>query len=435
MQKERNISEILIAKAVAATADMENTSVNLHVASMNTGELVIISPSGTVVDATGTLPDSFKIGVKLTDGTMQWSDTIQAKGISKISSTKYIAQTLPVDYIGFNGTSGSIDVINNNLYYIRLYLLPTDSAGFAQQTVKWGVYKSDSTATQAEIAKGLVTSLIGNLSRMPEKLANNIDIIKVERVNSGSQTAVPTSADNFTFTKGSKYFTATDIDDATGTAALAVGDHLVIGTAATSPVYRIESINTVTNTGTFDIPFQGDSTTLADTALKVITVANLANFGIKLTGASPKFSVGKFHYAVPRWNTTITDFGATALTNGTLATEGSGDYRQVSQFEQQFQGNEGNYYREDIFSTFRNETAVNGQYALVIIEHVDNMLGNLGQEERSLKTTYVACAKGDVGTYKDANTGFGTILNAYVTLHKIPLVYTTNATIATEINS
>jgi hypothetical protein len=445
MQKERNISEILIAKSVAATADMENTSVNNHVAAMNVGELVIISPSGTVVDATGTLPESFKIGVKLSDGTMQWSDTIQSKGISRISSTKYIAPTLLVDYVGYNGTTGAIDTINNNLYYLRLNFLPTDAAGFAMQEIRWGGYKSDSTTTQSEVAHGVAENLIGNLSRLPEKQANGIDIVKVELVNSG--TSIATSGGVISVTKGSKLVaiagTGADAGKYNADAAdIVAGDYLRIGHATTKtfPVYKVQRVVSGGGAATMVVelamPYQGDSNlAIAAASVGVIPAADVANFGIKLSANFPKFSVGKFHYSVPRWNTTITDFGSTLLTNAVAATEGTGDYRQISQFEQQFQGNEGNYYRLDVFSTFRNETAVNGQYALVIIEHVDNMLGNLGQEERSLKTTYVACAKGNGTTYSDANTGFGTILNAYVLANKIPLSFTTNATIATEINS
>ncbi len=444
MQKEQNISEILIAKNVAATADMENTSINNHVASMNIGELVIVSPGGVVVDATGTLPTSFKIGVKLSDGTMQWSDTIQAKNIRSISSTKYIATTLQTDYIGFNGTSGSIDAINNNLYYIRLYILPSDTLGFAKQEVRWGVYKSDSSATQEEIAKGLTNSLVKNLSRMPERIASGIDVISVGRVNSGTSTA--TSGGTVTVTRGSQYVaiagTGADAGKYNADAAtIAAGDYIRFGHATTKtyPVYKVEEVvsggGNTTMVVKLDLPYQGKSEVIAAASVGVIPAASVGDFGIKLTGAQPEFVVGKFHYAVPRWQTTITDFGTTLLTNSSLPADGSGDYRQVSQWEQQFQGNEGKYYRLDVFQSYRNETAVNGQYALVIIKHIDNMLGNLGQEEKSLKTTYVACAKGNGTTYSDANTGFGTILNAYVTAYKIPLTYTTSATIATEINT
>lgn len=444
MQKERNIGEILIAKSVAATADMENTSVNNHVASMNVGELVIISPSGTVVDAAGTLPERFKIGVKLSDGTMHWSDVISAKDIRSITTTKYIPEVQQVDYIGFNGSTGSIDVLTNNLYYIRLYFMPSNTYGFSQQLVRWGAYKTGSTATQEAIATGLVTSLSANLARLPEKLASGIDIIKVERVNSGS--SVATSGGVIGVTKGSAYVSIAGTGDDAGkyssdTATIVAGDFLRIGHATdkTYPVYKVEQVVSGGGTETMivklDVPYQGGSNNaLAASSVGVIPSSSVGNFGIKLTGNSPKFIVGKFNYAVTRWNTTLSDFGATAVTT-TGAKEASGDYRQVSQLEQQFQSNEGNYYRTDVFSKYRSETAVNGQYALVIIEHVDNMLGNLGQEERSLKTTYVACAKGNGTAYSDNNTGFGTILNAYITAYKIPFSYTTSSTIATEINS
>lgn len=443
MQKERNIGEILIVNSVAATAGMESNNVDGYISSMNTGESVVVSPAGVVVDATGTLPAQFKIGTKLIDGTMQWTDLIDAASIKSIYTKRYAAATLQKDYIGYNGTSGDIDVINSNMYYIRLYIQDNDGYTFNSQKVKWGVYTSDSSATQAEIAYGLTASLIGNLSREPEKLKSGIDIISVNRVNSGTSTA--TSGGVVTVTKGSKYVSIAGTGADAGkynadAATIVAGDYIRFGHATTKtyPVYKVARVvsggGAATMVVELDIAYQGTSGTIAAASVGVIPIVDVGDFGIVLAGTAYSYDPPKFGYMLPRWETTIQDFGSTAVTNDTATDEGNGDWRWVKELEQQFLGNEGNYYRAQVPSpTFRSEVTTNGQYALIVIEHEDVMTGNLGNTEKSLKQTYIACVKGNGGTYSDANTGLGTILNAYLTAYSG--IKSNGVTIATEINA
>ena len=113
MEKERNVGEILIVKSVAATADMEGVNVDKFLSTLAVGEPVVVDAAGTVVDATGTLPAKFKIGVKLTSGVIQWTDLIDAGSIKSINTNRYVAAAAPVDYIGFNGNSRRIDFANS----------------------------------------------------------------------------------------------------------------------------------------------------------------------------------------------------------------------------------------------------------------------------------------------------------------------------------
>lgn len=443
MQKERNIGEILIVKSVAATADMEGANVDGFLSTLAVGEPVVVNAAGTVIDATATLPAKFKIGVKLTSGVIQWTDLIDANSIKSINTNRYVAAAAPVDYIGYNGTSGSIEVINNNLYYVRMYIKPMDKFGFVQQKVQFGVYQSDANATQAEIAHGISENLAFNLSREPEKLRTGKDVVTVELVNSGTSTA--TSGGVVGVVKGSKYVqilgTGADAGKYNGDAAsITAGDYIRFGHATTKtyPVYKVESVVSGGGAATMVVKlstaYRGESNSaIAAASVGVIPAADVANFGIKLTGNIPEFEVTKFHFQVPFYDVTLEDFGSTLYTRATNPTLGNGDWREISQIEQQFLGNEGRIYRVSPFEpAYRSETVSNGTYATVVIEHVDTMTGNLGNIETSLKQTYLACAKGNGGAYSDANTGVGTILNAYITAKGIP---SNGVTIATEINA
>jgi len=434
MQAQRNVANLLVVNSVAATAGMESNNIDAYISSMSTGESVIVSPGGIVVDATGTLPTEFKIATKLTDGTLQYSDTIKAKGIKTIHANKYVAPTNQIDYIGYNGSSGSFDVINSNIYSVKMYLKPTDVAGFMQQKIKEGFYETDSTATQQEIAKGLTDSLIKNFSREPDKKKFGTDRFVFERINSGAQANALGTA-TAALTKGS---TAVVFSEDM-TALVVAGTILRFGTsgAGTAPCYVVtghDSGAAAARVYTLDIPYQGSSTTaLAAGSVESVTEGN---WGIKISSVTYYFDEPKFRYHQPIWETILQDCGSTVVTKSTKTTPGSGDYRQIKAMEQLFLGNEGNYYRAQIPQpVFRSEVSSSKTYAIVTIEHVDNFTDNLGGKADSLKQVYLACEKGNGGTYSDANTGLGTILNAYVTAYSIPLSYTTSATIATEINS
>lgn len=434
MQAQRNVANLLVVNSVAATAGMETNNIDGYISSMSTGEPVIVSPGGVVVDATGTLPTEFKIATKLTDGTLLYSDVIKAKGIKSIHANKYVAATNQVDYIGYNGSSGSIDVINSNLYQVKMNLKPTDIAGFMAQKIKEGFYESDTTATQSEIAYGLTNSLIKNFSREPDKVKFGTDRFTFERINSGAQANALGTA-TAALTKGS---TAVVFSEDM-TALVVAGTIVRFGTsgAGTAPCYVVtghDSGAAAARVYTLDIPWQGSSTTaLAAASVESVTEGN---WGIKISSATYYFEEPKFRYSMPIWETTLQYCGSTAVTKSVKASYGSGDYRQIKAMEQLFLGNEGNYYRAQIPQpTFRTEVSSSKTYAIVTIEYVDNFTTELGGQANSLKQLILACEKGNGGAYSDANTGLGTTLNAYVTAYSIPLTYTTSATIATEINS
>lgn len=434
MQAQRNVANLLVVNSVAATAGMETLNIDGFISSLSTGEPVVLSPGGIVVDATGTLPTEFKIATKLTDGSMNYSDIIRAKSIKSIHSNKYTAATNQVDYVGYNGSTGSIDVINDNIYAVKLYLRPTDTAGFMQQKIKEGFYETDSTATQSEIAKGLTESLIKNFSREPDKVKFGTDRFVFERINSGAVANALGTA-TVAVTKGSTAIVFSE----DMTALVTAGTIVRIGGlgAGTTPCYVVtghDSGAAAARVYTLDIPWQGTSNTAV--AANLVESVTEGNWGIKISSVTYYYEEPKFRYSQPIWETILQDCGSTVVTKSVKTTPGTGDYRQVHAMEQLFLGNEGNYYRAQIPQpTFRTEVSSAKTYALITIEYEGEMTTELGGQANSLKQLIIACEKGNGGAYSDANTGLGTTLNAYVTAYSIPLTYTTNATIATEINT
>jgi len=308
------------------------------------GEIAIFNKAKTVRLQDGASDGAFTI-VEGKTGTPFVSDTINVSDITKVVRRTHQGAVEKVDYIGYNGTSGGIEVINDNLYFIRLHIDQsiTSSQG-GGILVKHGQFKSAGAGnSQESIANGLYESLINNFSRESKSYIN------FERVTSGTISA-STSGD-ITVKNGSKIISCADVDNA---GVGAIGSYLSIN----GVVYKIVARDTTStpNTATLDFPYTGASEVVGDALCGVVTAAEAADagtsFGIKATGKPLKFSVGKMNYKKANWKTTIQNFGTTAVTESAGAYPGSGTYEQAAELEFFYKGNDGEYFRKgapDIF--------------------------------------------------------------------------------------
>ena len=346
-----------------------------NISTLTDGEIGIFNRSKTtrLTEAAAAAGGEFTIVQGRGTATPFTSDVIDGSNVVKVTRAVAAAATEQVDYIGYNGTSGAIQAINDNLYIARLNVDQSITANQGGIFIKHGQYKSDASATQVEIADGLIESFINNFSREAEKF------IKFERVTDATTTA--STSGNITVVKGSKYVTAaTDIDNGGAVA----GDYLVLDGVA----YKVIAFNVGgAEVAELDIPYQGDSATIADADCSFITAANAvaaaSDWGIKLTGVALKFSLGKVKYKKASWKTTLQDFGTTKVTESVGSNPGKGTYEQAAELEFFYKGNDGEYFRmgePNIFAAPKNVVA--GQtYDSIIIDVAENG-GNTTQNKR-----------------------------------------------------
>lgn len=455
--KQRNIATMLVAKGTVAGAEgvagattiSAGTNINIEKAGMFNGEPAVVNMAGVVLNAgtASTLVPNFRIAVKLADGDLKFSDTINAKMVKKVTVQKYVAGTNQVDYIGYNGTTGSIDVLDNNVYKVNITYLGTDSFDASRRTIKHGVYKSDAAATQSEIAAGLTNSLITNFSREGVKLRFNTDLIKFERVNSA--TGTDTSAGTATVIKGSKYVT---IAESTGSNAgkynsngstIAVGD-LIRFTAATEaltdPCYLVTAVSgagTASCVLTLDIPYQGaTNTAYAANAMDIVAAASIGNWGIKMTGAELPYEAFRFNYTRSTWTFGLDGFGSTIKTNTTAMTLGSGAGKAVNELESKISTNRGNAYLNAVAVKYPTlESSTSGYYAIIHIQYTDEYVTELGISADAHKELYIACEKADATCYKSDTVGLGDTIDAYASKYSWDIVYNGSTTTAGTINA
>jgi len=130
------------------------------------GECVVTDQSGVILDTTTVVG---KTSVNLFQGRGATKDPIQVKlKLNEITSylgAPYVASQEQISYFGFNGTSGSIDAINSNYYVPSVAVTPnTMFLGARNVQYFYGPYKSDASATQAEVALGFQKSLVANFA-------------------------------------------------------------------------------------------------------------------------------------------------------------------------------------------------------------------------------------------------------------------------------
>lgn len=348
----------IVANSVEGAAE---TTFAAFKSSAANGEVIAVESDGTAI-ASGS--KEIMILHKDKNGAVQATEPIQVANIKKVTAKAYSAGQEQIDYVGFNGTSGSIDVINSNLYQVNIEMANYGITGSENRYRKQGHFSSPASASELGVAEGLRDSLIRNFSREPEKR------LQFDLVCSNAGTALNVSITNLTFTQGSKTVVTT------GTQAdIAVGDLLRVGTAVTDPVYRVTAIDNGSNLITLDQAFQGETVTVLDTAAEKVTAANIAgsDFGIKITGLAKSFINGKRRFEKMEFTTQLVDCGTTTVTKSQFASYGIGDGKRVAEEEWFTSGNYGELNRmgEPVLYEFRDvlEGVSTNKYDVVTIEY------------------------------------------------------------------
>jgi hypothetical protein len=234
----------------------------------------------------------------------------------------YLARQEQVSYLGYNGTSGSMDATNSKYYGLQVILNHTFGMLNNSPLVVTIPYKSDASATQSEVAAGLAIAGTSVFKRQAYKP------LKIERINSGAQLNAMASA-TAAVTNGSKQVTLSEDESLTCFA----GSIIRFGTsgAGTAPCYVVESIAANGLDVVLDQEYQGDTNaTFAHGTIETVTEGN---WGLKFTGISvtdANFNPVTDEPFVVSFEFGTRDFDTATATYTTEARLGSGTYQLVS---------------------------------------------------------------------------------------------------------
>ena len=397
---QNNVMRLLIGKDLGAVSPTTAAGSPILEANDNyllDGEMAVVNTHNIVLSTATVLTDAIAVrkGIRVVQrsgSTLVYSDIIKRAGVQHFVGATDTPAVQQVSYLGYDGVgaANAIAVLNSNQYEARLKFQEGDTHGFMQSPTLSATYKSDTTATQAEIAAGLHLAFAGSLWRSPEAP------VRVERVVLETA-AIQLSNNILTVRNGSKYVTWTAAATHAGGAFVA-GDTIRIGTAgtgaaATDPAYILTSITGLV--GTLDVPFQG-----ANAAVPAIDVAHVVtptNWGLKFTGLARGFTLGVQGSInnIVKFLIGVTNFGTTPVTYTTAAYEGRGTYRQIAELEWFLQGNEGNEDRGDfLHTTARSDADATATYDVLSIHYVDDHEAGLAMEQRSLKQLLLAFESG-----------------------------------------
>ena len=326
-----------VGKDVALTTGNINT--------LNDGEIGIFTPGGVrYTEGTADANDLFYIVLGKGNGAFDKSPVFSLGDVTSVNAQAYVAPVAQVDYIGFNGAAGSIEV-NNNTNYRATVTLNSGNLSYGTQYIKDLIFASDANATQLEIAEGLMVSGTKNMSR------DAVKPVSFGLLSDEAGTALGTGVGTGAFVNGSNVVTfGTAVDNSTTNAILAVGNYFKVGAATTIPMYKIIAIDIPNETITLDRPYAGVTAgAIANNAMRQIPVATAvaAECGVSLSTIAPSFVLGKTNPEIVRWNLSLAPdaFGVTTYTT-TAAEPGNGTYAQVAALEHFTVGNNGEDVRD-----------------------------------------------------------------------------------------
>jgi len=351
-----------ILSADAGTADADPV-INLADAS---GQFAF-QETGLIEEGAMVAGSDYYFAFMNTNGVLQKSPVFDGGTIANAVSKDYAALTEQVSYLGYNGTSGSLDAANATYYSLGIVLNHTFGLLNNSPLIKTVPFKS-TAATQSNIAAGLANAGTSAFSRNP-----NTDV-KFERINSG---AALTALGDITATNGSK--TIKSASDDTGN--ISVGSIIRLGGsgAGTDPCYVVASLDAGVGAArlyTLDQKFQG-TTVSAEADAETVTEGN---WGLKLTGVSctdAKFNPITDTPYVASFEVELGEnFSTAEMTYTTKPDIGFGTYQLVS-YDEAFslfnvKDKQVNAYPPQPNHTFESKQVLSDAYNLIEFEASDS---------------------------------------------------------------
>lgn len=322
--KTDNIINVLIGKSVSRKANAQAYDSTNSTTFLAAGEILVLDNTGVELTPGKTVADSDWIqvvqgrGTSVTDGQYTvLSPRIYGKDLISVTGKGYSAAQEQITYIGYNGSTGSVDVSGAASKDCFVRITPRTVNGVFLEHKLQRIYQYYATSPTEG---GFVAKIAEYIN------AEGNRWYKAEILASGAGAA---TTDTVTMVNGSA--TVTGATNVAGAAA--VGDWIRVGGQSTTtlPLYKITAISGTTLT--LNMPYQGTTASVAIYRGVAATIA-AGNMGIKLTGLALKFSLGFFDYEKSRFDVMVNSYlGSTTLTRSQEASKGNGVYESVAELE------------------------------------------------------------------------------------------------------
>lgn len=387
---------------------------NAHVTSLPSteGNIAIQLEDNTYGDGAGGVAigsKRFRIVRYNKDGLLEYSPYLRGDSIISAKSAVYSAPAYTKKTVTIPDGVAKDEV--TTLWFVVKDKLTTYGN---KAMMKSATYKTIAATEEAyTIASRLLNNFNANMLREPEKY------IAGEVIMNHAGGIIGTGAGTAAVVNGSKVVTfGTDVDDATGADALAVGVFIRFGTAVTDPVYLITAIDTTAETITLDRAYAGASNAaVANNAMEQITAVQGAAAVVKLeftAQARTNFEAGLWRDMNYDFDLLGGDLTTAVVTSGK---EGYLTENKIKECEWFAMGNRGYGYRVDFIpvasqltsdSVYTTLLNANGQRE-TYIKYKDSEFTNVvGQSPASIGEIRIFLpAAQSIELNKDLNTATG----------------------------
>lgn len=363
MFKSEQSFNVLIGKDIASAATQYTNPSGAGY--IKDGEILVIGANGALLTAGDTISTSPSIQfVQRSGSNLIFSSIIDGTKVTKYSGANPVSAQQQVISVGYNGTTGSIDLSTASKLFKISY--KHNQLVWSEQVFK-RVYET-SGSTQAKVASDISEQI--NFMSLPalNGVYSTGDYVSAVMLCNHAGAAITGTATTLTVTKGSN----TAVMD--NTHNLTSGDYVRIGgTGTTNPVYRVQSVNG--NTITLGSPYQSGSNAIPIAFVEIITAAqaSTAAFGFMLEGLPLTWSINPAannRYEIVSFDVHPgTGWGSTTITNVQDPILGRGLLPQVTEIEWFALGFEGLQSRYNIPLPTGRRDAVDPEYYTIYIEY------------------------------------------------------------------
>lgn len=335
----KNLQEVQVGKNIGRTASVQITDPTNATTYIADGEIVALNSTGQILTSA------------MTYSTSPWIQLVQRSGNNLIVSNKiygnklftYTGQgadaqgTEQITHIGYNGTTGSLDVSGSNDFYLTI--TPN------QDDMQWSEQKQKNVTLMAKSVVG--TSQLALASGIVQNVMKKymIDGIPVTAVMLNNGVGAPfTGAASVAVTHGSNVIVP---NAAITNVGFGAGSLIRIGVTGsgvgtTVPAYTVKEAHpTIANAWILDQPYAGPSNSGLLVANAGYVGTPGASYGVRFTGKNLPFVLDFFKFKRVAFTVQMQGFGTTPLFKTQNSTYGQGDGRLVAEEESFCKGFQG----------------------------------------------------------------------------------------------
>jgi len=368
----KNLMNVFVGKDIAGTTISSITTDLLS--QMADGQVIAVgTPIGGGAEAV--IPDRTSSGTNLgaythfrlvesQGGVLNYGPRVKVSDVYFAATKTYSAPVEQAYYIGYNGTSGSLDVSQANEFILTI-AYDHDDMMWSEQKLR-NAYDYYSVApTQAGLAFSMASQI--NYKENLGAINGTGRMVRAEVATNGTS---GTTTSGFTVVQDSTTITKT-----THGLTPAVGDLIKVG----SFYYTVVSYTA--NTIVLNMPYQGTSGTAS-----VITGQTPTSYGIKISGQPLtwvkdffKFVKVKFHFDLKGFGSTIYDRPGSIGASSSESSKGYGSSYEVAEMESFAAGFEGALNRMKVplpAGRTYADTTTPKTYDIMVFESADNSIGS-----------------------------------------------------------